>query len=160
MITGNIIFIACYGIIGYTISYKSAAGHSLSQQRKHHKSLILCVGIVITFMVSTTPFIALYLLTWKRPSWLVAVGQNTFAFNSSVNSILFLVQYYNIWRDERRKKRSATTGSEDSGHANISLGDFKSQDEQSTTCNAVTKDASTFLSHQAAVLQIDEMSRV
>ena len=139
MLTGNMILIICYATIGYIIFYKSNADHCNSQQKRHHKSLILCISIVATFLISTTPYIVLYLFQWSRPLWLVALGQNTFAFNSSVNSILFLLQSYHSWKDKRQKKKKIVTDSGRGNTVRISLGTSERERKQCSTRNKETR---------------------
>ena len=81
-------------------SQKPFISHNLSQQSH---CLIICVGTILSFIVSSSPFIISQLVTWNTPLWLEDLGYTMFSFNAVLNSAIFLIQNY---RNEKRKMKS------------------------------------------------------
>ena len=77
----------------------------LSQQMH---CLIICVGTVLCFVVSSTPLIISRLITWDTPLWLEALGYTMFSLNSVLNSAIFLTQNYRHKRSKALKSRRST----------------------------------------------------
>ena len=82
-----------------------------SQPNQQLNTLIICVGTVLCFVLSSTPFIIAHLITWDTPVWLEMLSYTMFSLNSVLNSAIFLAQYYRYERNNATHLRKLITKS-------------------------------------------------
>ena len=100
VIIADFILLLCYCAIVWIISKNNRA---LKQNRTSNHTLILCIGIVISFVIFTTPFVVVYLTSWNRPLWLEKLCIFLFPLNQISNSIMYFIQKH---RSNRHLKTS------------------------------------------------------
>ena len=97
----DVLLVCCYSAIIYFTNTREQG----VKTRKHTKqtnsisTLILCTGIMIVFIVFTTPYLTAFIIIWKRPQWLQSLSIYLLPLNQICNSTLYLVQQY--WRNKR-----------------------------------------------------------
>ena len=103
IIVTDVMFIICYGTIIVTVYRKKRSlGNTLDYQLKVFR---LCVGTVMIFVISSTPFVVVYITEWNRPSWLVQLSGAMLPVNSIATSFLFLYQNH---QSKRHNSNAAT----------------------------------------------------
>ena len=96
------IFFVFYGtIIAVVYRKQSLLGNAKDYQIR---VLCLCMGTVIIFVLSSTPYVVVNVTDWKAPIWLVLLSSSMLPVNSIATSVLFLYQ------NSQAKKKNPKTG--------------------------------------------------
>ena len=88
IVVADLIFIICYGTIMYIVYSKKSLGNLDHQLRVFR----LCIGTVIIFVISSTPFVVVYITEWNPPTWLILLSNTMLPMNCIATSLLFLHQ--------------------------------------------------------------------
>ena len=102
----DFLFIGCYGIMIYSLSKSnslSSSSNNMSARSQHQKTLFLCISYASVFVITTTPFVVVFLEPRKLPSWFKNGSMAFYVFNSIINTTIFLSQHYL----KKRRKSSA-----------------------------------------------------
>ena len=102
IIVANIVFVVSYCVIFWTINRRQR--HGLTPCTVKMRTVILCICVVLSLSISTTPFVVAHVVTWTSPPRLVHAGNSLIAVNSATNSIVFLASYYCYNRSKRIKR--------------------------------------------------------
>ena len=116
VLLAGIVFLSCYGaIIWIMIRQKRQSIHGTNAQQKRFKNTVsLCFGIVLVFILFTTPFVIVYLTTWERPKWARTLSSTLMNLNPIFNSLVYLIQTYRVRKlnTDTRDSRSDSVTSE------------------------------------------------
>ena len=104
----DIILIAIYcSIIGINYSTNNAAMKNRhSNQANSKRTLLLCVGIVVIYIVFTAPFIVVHVIRWNSPHWLDNLGTLLAPMIQISNSVLYLSQKYRTRQSSNTSRRN------------------------------------------------------
>ena len=96
IVVADVVFFIIYGTI-ITIVYKkkSSLGNTLDYQLRVFR---LCMGTVMIFVISSTPFVVVNITEWNSPEWLIYLSNAMVPINSIATSLLFLYQNYQSTR--------------------------------------------------------------
>ena len=90
IVVTDVMFFLCYGtIIAIVYRKKSSLGNTLDYQLR---VLCLCMGTVMIFVISSTPFVVAFMTEWNRPKWLVHLSGTILPVNYVGTGLLFLYQ--------------------------------------------------------------------
>ena len=107
IIVADVIFFIFYGtIITIVYSNKSSLGNTLDYQLRVFR---LCMGTVMIFVISSTPFVVVNITEWNSPEWLIQLSDAMLPINSIATSLLYLYQNHQSTR-QSNKARFQTTG--------------------------------------------------
>ena len=98
VLLADIVFLSSYGAITWTmIRNKRKAPHATNaSQKTFAKTVALCFGITLVFILFTTPFVIVYLTIWDRPRWARRLCTSLMNLNPVFNSLVYLIQTYRV----------------------------------------------------------------
>ena len=103
IVVADVMFCICYGTIIATIyKKKTLLGNTLEYQLRVFR---LCMGTVLIFVLSNTPFVVTYIDEWNRPQWIALVSVTMLPVNTIATSLLFLYQN----RQSKRQQKCRIT---------------------------------------------------
>ena len=94
VVIADIVLIISYFSIMWILAQNNSSQARMSRQYNLLNTLLLCVGIVLAFLVFTTPFVAMYVVVWNRPKWFLKLSLFLFPLNQISNSIIYLTQKF------------------------------------------------------------------
>ena len=101
VLAADVIFVTSYGIIVCFILKLKKMDQNHSHRVTQMKVLFLCLGSVVIFVLSTTPFVVTYIIPWQKPKWLDLFSISTYSLKSAANSIFFLIQNKRLGKQRR-----------------------------------------------------------
>ena len=105
VIIADVVFLISYFAIIWIIfrHTKKSSETTKDKSRQHKRVLCLCMCVVFAFVLSSTPFVVMYLIRWKAPNWSKSFALGVFALNSTFNPVIFLAQNYFIKKRARKQ---------------------------------------------------------
>ena len=102
------LLIGSYGIMIYTLckgNRISSSSNNVSARGQHQKTLFLCISYALVFVITTTPFVVVFLVQHELPSWFENGSMAFYVLNSIGNTTIFLSQHYY----KKRRRNSVTS---------------------------------------------------
>ena len=109
IIAMDLIFVLSYSsIIHKTRRDRTQLGNNKKQNKcPHRKTLFLCISYAALFVISTLPFVVVFLIPRKVPEWLINGSMGSYLLNSIANSTIYLGQYYSKKRGTNQSPESS-----------------------------------------------------
>ena len=103
ILVADTVFFICYCTIIYVVCrtkntkrnpVRSTLSNTINVPRHQMRTLLLCVGTVLIFVITTTPLVVTYLIDWNAPLMLQISGALMYPLNALATAVLFLSQNY------------------------------------------------------------------